>query len=62
MKAMRAKRVQRICDEVRGAVYEIHMQGRYPSMNAVRKWLKDPHVFREPEMLAVWRETVRELG
>ena len=43
-------------------MYEIHMQGRYPSMNAVKKWLKAPHVFREPEMLAVWRETVKELG
>ena len=62
MKAMRVKRVQRICDEVRGAVYKIHVQGRYPSMNAVRKRLKAPHVFREPEMLAVWRETMKELG
>jgi hypothetical protein len=58
----KVQRVQLICAEVRDIVFTIHEQGRYPSKRQVAKHLKTPAVFREPEVRAVWKEAVQELG
>jgi AraC-like DNA-binding protein len=61
-KEKKAERLRRLGDEVRQAVYAVHEQGRYPSSTQVKKLLQSHGIFKEVEVYAVWRETLRELG
>lgn len=61
-KVKSAERLQRLRGEVRKIVLEIHDQGNYPSNRRVRGLLSCPRVLQEPEVRAVWYETLRELG
>ncbi len=60
--AKKAQRVQLLCSEVRGVVFTIHEQRRYPSIRQVAKYLKNPTALREPEVKCAWKEAVQELG
>ena len=61
-KKQREERKQRILDEVRQVTYRVHKQGLYPSQERVRLLLAKPGSIKEPGALAVWHETLRELG
>ena len=58
----KVQRVQLLYAEIRNVVYTIHEQGVYPSKHQVAKHLKRPAVLRQPEVSAVWKEAVQELG
>ncbi len=55
-------RKERIRDEVRKAVQDIHSKGKYPSTRLVASLLTRPQAIREQETLEAWREALRELG
>jgi hypothetical protein len=61
-KKQRDERKQRILDEVRQVTYRVHKQGLYPSQERVRLLLAKPGSIKEPGALAVWHETLAELG
>jgi transcriptional regulator with XRE-family HTH domain len=61
-KKQRDERKQGILDEVRQMTYRVHKQGMYPSQERVRLLLAKPGSIKEPGALAVWHETLRELG
>ena len=61
-KKQRDERKQRILDEVRQVTYRVLKQGLYPSQERVRLLLAKPGSIKEPGALAVWHETLRELG
>ena len=61
-KKQREERKQRILDEVREAAYRVHKEGLYPSQERVRLRLAKPGSIREPGALAVWHQTLGELG
>jgi hypothetical protein len=42
--------------------YRVHKQGLYPGQERERLLLAKPESIREPGALAVWHETLRELG
>jgi hypothetical protein len=56
------QKIQRLCDEVRQAIYRIDAQGMYPSAARVAALLRAPGSIRHPAVLATRRETLRELG
>jgi TniQ len=60
--ARKLERIKRRRDEVIRAIQTIHASGQYPSDNSVKKLLKQPGIFRDPEVVKLWRETVRALG
>lgn len=53
---------QRLCDEVRHAVAQIHTQGMYPSGARVASRLSVPGSILHPEARAAWHQALRELG
>lgn len=61
-KQQRNERRQKIFAEVRQTTYKVHEQGLYPSHERVRLLLTEPALMREPGALAVWHETLKELG
>lgn len=61
-KQQREERKQRILDEVRQTTYRVNKQGLYPSQERVRLLLRKPVSIRESGALAVWHETLAELG
>jgi hypothetical protein len=56
------RRNKEFCVEVRRATLEIHAQGRYPSIKQAKNRLTKPGCTRIPEVAAVWRAALRELG
>ncbi len=60
--AGRIERECRIHNEIRQAVLSIHAQGEYPSYDRVRAILGNPNDLRPRAALAIWHETLRELG
>lgn len=60
----RQQRIQKLCDEVRRTMYELHAQHRYPSSNQVSSSLGSHFNsnFRRPEVWAAWKEALQELG
>jgi AraC-like DNA-binding protein len=60
--AKKVQRVQLLCSEVRGVVFTIHEQRRYPSKRQVAKYLKNPTALRETVVESAWKEAVQELG
>ena len=56
------ERIQRICREVRAAVYTLHGQGVYPSADRVRFLLSDPNEMRDRSAQEAWHQALRELG
>jgi hypothetical protein len=60
--ARKLERIKRTRDKVIGAIQTIHASGQYPSDNLVNKLLKQLGIFRDPEVVKLWRETVRALG
>jgi hypothetical protein len=56
------ERVRRNCDEVRQVIFSLHEQGRYPSQRQVRYLLKKPGDLQEPEVYAMWKGMLKELG
>jgi len=61
-KKQREERKQRILDEVRQTTFRVYKQGLYPSQERVRLLLAKPGSIKEPGVLAVWHETLAELG
>ncbi len=61
-KNQREERKQKIFDEIRQAVYQVHGLGLYPSQERVRLLLAKPGSIKEPGALAVWHKTLEELG
>ena len=65
-KAQRAQawrlRIAQACDEVRQVASALHAKGIYPGVNRVRSQLSIPNMMREPEVHAVWRAILFELG
>jgi len=59
--ARKLERIKRTRDEVIQAIQTIHASGQYPSEGSVKKLLKQPGIFRDPEVVKLWRETVRAL-
>lgn len=58
----RQQRVQRCCEEIRGAMLELHREGVYPSQEQVMARLSHPGAMWEPEVKSTWRAVLRELG
>lgn len=58
----RIERECRIHAEIRQAVLSVHAQGEYPSYDRVRAMLGNPNDLRPRAALAIWHETLRELG
>jgi AraC-like DNA-binding protein len=56
------ERKQRVCREVRAAVYTLHAQGVYPSADRVRFLLSDPNEMRDSSAQEAWHQVLRELG
>jgi TniQ len=56
------ERLQRMCDEVRQAVYTLHARGHYPSQRQIEKFVGRRGMFREQEVTTVWRDALQELG
>jgi transcriptional regulator with XRE-family HTH domain len=56
------ERLQKDCDEVRQITLSLHEQGRYPSSRQVKYLLKKPGMLQDPEVYAVWKSTLQELG
>jgi hypothetical protein len=54
--------IQRVCDEVREAVYRLCAQGHYPSEWAVKKTIATRGAFKLKVVREVWRGTLREKG
>jgi len=48
--------------EMQKTTYRVHRQGLYPSQERVRLLLTKPGSLEEPGALAIWHETLRELG
>lgn len=61
-KKQREERKLKILKEVRQATYSVYARGLYPSQERVRFLLAKPGSIREPGALAVWHETLAELG
>ncbi len=61
-KRKREERKRQILDEVRQTTYRVYKQGLYPSQERVRLLLAKPGSIKEPGALAVWHETLAELG
>ncbi len=55
-------RKERIRDEVRKAVWDIHSQGKYPGANLVASLLTKPQDMLEQETVNSWHEALQELG
>lgn len=53
---------QRLCAEIRQAVFEVHRQGLYPSANRVALLISQPAFMRDHEAQAAWRQALVELG
>ncbi len=56
------ERLQRICDKIREATFNIHAQGFYPSSYRVMRSLGKPSYSRTPRLKAAWHDALRELG
>ncbi|HEX9130745.1 MAG TPA: hypothetical protein VF844_00485, partial [Ktedonobacteraceae bacterium] len=56
------ERKERIRDEVRKAVREIHAQGQYPGARLVASLLTRPQDMLEQETVMSWHQALRELG
>jgi 2'-5' RNA ligase len=59
---MREERRRKILEEVREVTINMHASGVYPSQERVRLLLAKPGSIKEFGALAVWHETLRELG
>jgi len=55
-------RVQRLCAEIRRAVFEVHRQGLYPSSNRVARLISKPAFILDHAAQVVWRQALAELG
>jgi transcriptional regulator with XRE-family HTH domain len=55
-------RKERIRDEVRKAVRDLHSQGKYPNSHLVASLLTKPHNILEQETVKAWHEALQELG
>lgn len=53
---------QRLCAEIRQAVYQVHGWGLYPSAGRVASLISQPGFMRHHEAPAAWKEALRELG
>lgn len=53
---------RQICDEVRRAVLQLHVQGKYPSLRKVRKLLEKPQDMLRKKVYHTWREALHEFG
>lgn len=51
----------RLIEEIRHAVQDLHGQGHYPSTTKVAAALANPHEFRRDFARAAWRDALREL-
>ena len=56
------QRSERMCEEVRKVMLELHAQGIHPSQARVRIKLSDPNMFRRPEALTTYHAMRRQLG
>jgi len=56
------ERKQLIEDEVRQRTFEIHAEGRYPTLRQVMSRLSKPCYGLDPWVKAIWHEAVQQLG
>lgn len=55
-------RKERIRDEVRKVVCDLHSQGKYPGARLVASLLTRPQDMLEQETVKAWHEALQELG
>lgn len=58
----REKWTQRLCDEIREAVYRLCAQGHYPSEWAVKKMIATRGAFRVKAVREAWKDILQERG
>jgi transcriptional regulator with XRE-family HTH domain len=56
------QRLESMKEEVRKVMLALHAQGHYPSSMRVRQFLSYPHAFKDPQVYAVWKSIMQELG
>jgi hypothetical protein len=56
------ERMATMIDHVRTTIYTLHSQGEYPSLYRVAAVLSTPEYFLNPQVVAIWRATLKELG
>lgn len=56
------QKVERLKEDVRQAMLNIHSQGLYPSSHKVGSFLDEPAVMRTPVISSFWHEMLQELG
>jgi TniQ len=54
--------IQKDCAEVRQVMLKLHAQERYPSLRQVQKNVKNPAIFKDPNIHNAWKEILKELG
>ena len=60
-KKAREMKIKQVCDEVRDITVKLYSQGIYPNTGQVHKLLTNPGYFREGEVVATWKKTLKEL-
>jgi hypothetical protein len=55
-------RMDKICDEIRQAMFELHRKGIYPSANKIEELMSYKCAIMTKEGYGAWKSILKELG